>query len=167
MPTDMSRSNINIILADYNNPQHAQDVVMLLDSYACDVMGGGAPLPESVKTNLVAELAKRPYAFSVLCYLNNQAVGLVNCFEAFSTFACRPIINIHDVVVSPAARGLGLSQQLLQKVEEVAKQRGACKLTLEVLEGNHVAQHSYEKFGFAGYVLDPAVGRAMFWQKKL
>jgi hypothetical protein len=31
----------------------------------------------------------------------------------------------------------------------VARQRGCCKITLEVLEGNAVAQASYGKFGFA------------------
>ena len=40
-------------------------------------------------------------------------------------------------------------------------------LTLEVLEGNKVAQAAYRASGFAGYELDPEVGRAMFWQKKL
>jgi hypothetical protein len=42
------------------------------------------------------------------------------------------------VVVNPF-RGLGLSQKMLLKVEEIARQRGCCKITLEVLEGNAVA----------------------------
>ena len=40
-------------------------------------------------------------------------------------------------------------------------------MTLEVLEGNEIAQHAYRSFGFAGYELDPRMGKAMFWQKKL
>gem|GEM_PF-6479214 len=31
---------IEVIRADYNNEQHAQDVVMLLNEYAVDPMGG-------------------------------------------------------------------------------------------------------------------------------
>ena len=41
------------------------------------------------------------------------------------------------------------------------------KLTLEVLEGNSVAQSAYRAFGFEGYELDPQMGKALFWQKKL
>ncbi len=92
-------------------------------------------------------------------------VESVNCFEAFSTFKCKPLINIHDVVVVNEFRGLDLSQQMLSKVEEIAKLKGCCKITLEVLEGNKVAQKSYIKFGFAGYELDPIMGKALFWQR--
>ncbi|MEX5689713.1 GNAT family N-acetyltransferase, partial [Pseudomonas silesiensis] len=52
-------------------------------------------------------------------------------------------------------------------VEEIARQRGCCKLTLEVLEGNEVAQGAYRKLGFDNYQLSPETGRAMFWQKAL
>jgi ribosomal protein S18 acetylase RimI-like enzyme len=54
---------------------------------------------------------------------------------------------------------------MMEKVESVAKERGACKVTLEVLEGNKVAQNSYAKFGFSGYELDPEMGKAIFWEK--
>jgi len=69
--------------------------------------------------------------------------------------------------VSKTWRGQGLSTAMLQKVESIALQRGCCKITLEVLEGNLVARKAYEKFGFSGYELDPAMGKAMFWEKPL
>jgi ribosomal protein S18 acetylase RimI-like enzyme len=64
-------------------------------------------------------------------------------------------------------RGQGISKKLLQKSEEIAKSLGCCKLTLEVLEGNTTAQAAYKASGFAGYELDPQMGKALFWQKKL
>lgn len=158
---------IEITRADYANPRHAIDLVTLLDAYAQDPMGGGRPLPAFVKENLVSQLARRAHALSLLAYVDGQPAGLVNCFESFSTFQCKPILNIHDMVVLGAFRGLGLSQRLLGKVEVIARELGCCKLTLEVLEGNHVARNAYRKFGFEGYELDPAVGRAMFWEKPL
>ena len=36
---------------------------------------------------------------------------------------------------------------------------GCCKLTLEVLEGNKLAQAAYIANGFAGYQLDPEMGQ--------
>lgn len=113
------------------------------------------------------ELAKRAHAFSVLAFVNGEPAGLINCFEGFSTFACRPLVNVHDVAVMPAFRGLGLSQKMLRKVEDIARQRGCCKITLEVLEGNAVAQASYAKFGFAPGMFDPAHGLMQFWIKPL
>ncbi|MNF17344.1 Acetyltransferase (GNAT) family protein [compost metagenome] len=56
---------------------------------------------------------------------------------------------------------------MLAKVEEIARQRGCCKLTLEVLEGNPAAQGSYRGFGFEHACFDPAYGAMQFWSKAL
>lgn len=156
-----------VIIADYTNPQHAQDIVYLLDYYATDVAGGGRPLPDDVKSNIVGELSKRSSAFSVLYYQDGQASGLANCFEGFSTFSCKPLINIHDVVVIKRLRGKGISRLLLEAIEEEAKERGCCKITLEVLENNCAATNAYGNFGFRSYSLDPSMGRALFWEKHI
>ncbi len=156
---------IEVVRADYLNEQHGNDIGFLLNSYAEDPMGGGSALSPHVRGNLAAELSKRAHAFSLLCYVDNKPAGLVNCFEAFSTFQCKPLINIHDVVVASDYRGLGLSQRMLANVETIAQERGCCKITLEVLEGNLAARQAYLKYGFDGYELDPTMGKALFWQK--
>lgn len=163
----MNQQQINIVLVDYNNPQQGSDLVLLLDSYARDPMGGGEALGQYVKDNLVKELSKRDFGLSLIAYVNSQPAGLLNAFEGFSTFACKPLLNIHDIVVLEEFRGFQLSQLLLQALEKIARAKGCCKITLEVLEGNAIAQRAYQKAGFAGYELDPQMGRAMFWQKKL
>lgn len=163
----MSQQQINIVRVDYGNPQHGSDLVLLLDSYARDPMGGGEPLSQFVKDNLVAELSKRDFGLSLIAYIDNQPAGLLNAFEGFSTFACKPLFNVHDIIVLEKYRGLQLSQLLLQELENIALNKGCCKITLEVLEGNSIAQRAYQKSGFAGYELDPQMGKAMFWQKKL
>jgi ribosomal protein S18 acetylase RimI-like enzyme len=157
--------NVEIMIADYLNKQHADDIAYLLNNYAKDPMGGGAPLSDFIKQNLALELSKIPHAFSVMCYVDGKPAGLINCFEAFSMFKCKPLINIHDIVVVKEYRGFGISQSMLTKVEERAKEKGYCKITLEVLEGNEIARNSYIKFGFDGYELDPKMGKALFWQK--
>ena len=160
-------STLRICRADYRNPVHADALVRLLDAYAQDPAGGGEALGEFAKTNLVKELAARPQAFSVLAFSGDEAVGLINCIEGFSTFACRPLVNIHDVAVLASHRGQRVAEQMLALSEEIARERGACKLTLEVLAGNASAVRLYERVGFAGYQLDPAMGRAQFFQKWL
>ena len=163
----MTQQLINIVRVDYGNLQQGSDLVMLLDSYARDPMGGGESLSQFVKDNLVAELSKRDFGLSLIAYVDDKPAGLLNAFEGFSTFACKPLFNVHDIIVLEQFRGLQLSQLLLQELEIIARAKGCCKITLEVLEGNNIAQRAYRKAGFAGYELDPQMGKAMFWQKKL
>jgi GNAT superfamily N-acetyltransferase len=158
---------IDILLADYRNPAHARALVDLLNAYARDPAGGATPLSAEVMAQLPEALAARPQAFSVLAYDGEQPVGLINCIEGFSTFACKPLVNVHDVAVLASHRGRRITQQMLARVEAEARLRGACKLTLEVLSGNPSALRAYEREGFANYQLDPAFGSAMFLQKKL
>ncbi len=130
-------------------------------------MGGGTPLPQTVVENLLPQLRQRSDYLGVIAFIDEIPAGLVNCFEGFSTFAARPLLNIHDVIVAPAYRGSGLSQRMLEAVERLARQRGCCKLTLEVLSNNHLAQSAYRKFGFTPYQLEEDMGQALFWQKSL
>ena len=154
-------------LADYANPRDAADVVALLDAYARDPMGGGAPLPEAVKARLIGDLAANPQAFSMIARLDDTAVGLANCFMGYSTFAAAPLVNIHDFAVLPGHRGAGIGKALLAAIEAEALKRGACKVTLEVLSGNDAAKRLYAAQGYGDYQLDPAAGQALFWQKRL
>jgi GNAT superfamily N-acetyltransferase len=158
---------LSIALADYRDPRDAADVVALLDAYARDPMGGGAPLRDEVKARLVGDLAANPHAFSLLARIDDTAVGLANCFMGYSTFAAAPLVNIHDFAVLPGHRGAGIGKALIAAIEGEALKRGACKVTLEVLSGNEPAKALYAACGYGDYQLDPEAGRALFWQKRL
>ena len=139
---------IKIVTVDYENEKQLADLVMLLDQYACDPMGGSEPLSAQTKANLPAALRQRDFVFSIIVYVDDQPAGLANCIESFSTFGCKPVINIHDLTVNPEFRGQGVSQALLGAVEQVANEKGAARITLEVLSGNKVAINAYRKFWF-------------------
>lgn len=156
-----------IVTADLTNDAHGMALVNVLDAYARDPMGGGEPLTDYTRTHLARELNKRTDALVLLAFVDQHAVGVLTAFEGFSTFQSKPLLAIHDVAVQKAFRGKGIASALLEQAEEIARQRGYCKLTLEVLEGNRVAQSVYRQFGFSGYELDPNKGNAMFWDKKL
>ena len=160
-------SGISVLRADYAHPVHAAALVTLLDAYASDPAGGGDGLSDFAKAHLVGELAARPQAYSVLAFDGDAPVGLVNCIEGFSTFACKPLVNVHDVTVLTSHRGRGIAEQMLTLAEVIARERGAVKMTLEVLSGNASAKKVYERIGYAGYQLDPAMGTAQFMQKWL
>jgi ribosomal protein S18 acetylase RimI-like enzyme len=163
----MSAGEILVRLADYSNARDAAAVVQLLDAYAQDPAGGGEALSDAVKAALVPELAKRPQAFSVLAFDGDTPVGLVNCIEGFSTFKCKPLVNVHDVSVLASYRGQRIAERMFAVAEQEALRRGAVKFTLEVLSGNQAARKAYLRMGFEGYQLDPAMGTAEFMQKWL
>ena len=160
-------SAIRVRQADYANAQDALAVVLLLDAYASDPAGGGEGLSDFAKAHLVPALAARPQAYSVLAFDGDVPVGLVNCIEGFSTFKCQPLVNVHDVAVLASHRGQRIAERMLAEAERIARERGACKLTLEVLTGNTPAVKLYQRIGFEGYQLDPAMGTATFMQKWL
>jgi GNAT superfamily N-acetyltransferase len=156
-----------IITADLSQPAYATALVELLNIYALDPMGGGEELSDYVKENLATTLAARSDAQVIFALDGVDPIGMVVCIEGFSTFACKPLINIHDVIVKSAYRGQGISGLMFKKVEQIAREKGCCKLTLEVLSGNKSARTAYANFGFESFQLDPNMGEALFWQKKL
>jgi GNAT superfamily N-acetyltransferase len=158
---------LHISPLDLHDVSHTAALIDLLDHYAHDPMGGGTGLSEQARTNLVDALRLRKDYFAHIAWLDGEAVGLINCFEGFSTFAARPLLNVHDIVVRQEQRGKGIGRALLAAAEARAIERGCCKLTLEVLDRNPVAMSAYTAFGFAPYTLDPTAGSAVFLQKHL
>lgn len=154
-------------LADYRDDFDAGALFFLLDIYAKSTQGGGKALDPALRNKLAPALAEVPGAFSFLALEGGTPIGIANCFTGFSTFACAPLVNIHDLAVVPVRRGCGVGRALMHAVEEEARKRGACKITLEVLSGNEGAKALYASEGFATYALDPAMGSAQFWEKKL
>lgn len=157
----------HIEAVNLSQPAHQAALVALIDEYARTPEGGATALPPDVLQRLPAVLAQRPHYAGWLAFEGPQAVGLINCFEGVSTFRAMPLLNIHDIVVSASYRRLGLGRALLAAAEAGARARGCCKLTLEVLERNQPAVAAYQQAGFMPYALDPAMGRAMFFEKKL
>jgi GNAT superfamily N-acetyltransferase len=157
--------SLNIIEADLNRPDHQDAVVAMIDAYAADPMGNGKRLDDDVRASLVPGLRKVPTSLIFLAYLDGNPVGIAACFHGFSTFAAKPLINIHDLSVVPGHRGHGIGRRLLEAVERKARSLGCCKVTLEVGADNR-ARRLYEAFGFSQTVYGGA-GAALFFSKRL
>jgi ribosomal protein S18 acetylase RimI-like enzyme len=158
---------INIVHADLSNVAHQQAVVELIDAYSRDPMGEEKPLPDEVKQRLIPGLREHPTTVIYLAYDGEKPIGIAMCFRGFSTFAAKPLINIHDLAVLPSYRGKGVGRQLLQAVADHARKIGGCKLTLETQEHNYTAQKLYKSVGFARDVHTAAAGGAIFMTMKL
>lgn len=159
--------NIQVTLLNLSLPSETQEMILLLEGFSLDMKGAGEPLSQYTKKHLAEELRKRDGCRVFIARVDGKPAGLSICFQGFSTFACRPIMNIHDFLVATKFRGRGISKLLLAEIQSVAVRDGCCKLTLEVLENNEIAKHVYKQFGFAPCELDPNLGRALFYEKSL
>jgi ribosomal protein S18 acetylase RimI-like enzyme len=160
-------NELEIVQADLSDAEHAAAVVAMVDAYSRDPMGAGAPLRADVREALIPRLRAHPGTVVFLAMRAHEPVGVAVCFTGFSTFAARPLLNVHDLGVVGARRGEGVGRLLLEAAEAFARARGFCKLTLEVVEHNTRALGLYESFGFTSYQLDPSTGRAYMMQKKV
>ena len=160
-------SSIEILQADLDRRDHQLAVLALLDAYAMDPMGNGKALSNEVRRKLIPGLQQHPTTIIFLAFQNKHAVGIVTCFVGFSTFAARPLINIHDFYVTPEVRGQKIGHMILAAVEQKARVAGCCKVTLEVQQNNHRAQRVYEAAGFSRSVYVEAAGGALFLSKVL
>jgi ribosomal protein S18 acetylase RimI-like enzyme len=158
---------LRVVAADLGDPSHRQAIVAVLDSYARDPMGGGTPLSPEVSATLADRLQAHPTTRAFLAFDGDEPVGLAICFLGFSTFAARPLLNVHDLAVSPQRRGRGIGRMLLAAVEDAARAEGCCKLTLEVLDSNDRARGLYASFGFDDYALQGSVSPTRFLTKSL
>ncbi len=159
--------NIEIQRVDYRDSNACEELIQLLDNYARDPMGGGQPLGDYARTNLAARLAQIDGALSLLARIDGQAVGFSNCFQGFSTFACAPVLNVHDIAVEQASRGRGIAARLLEEIAAIASERGCCKVTLEVLKGNAAAKSVYLRAGFRPAGDGESHGPYEFWDRQL
>jgi GNAT superfamily N-acetyltransferase len=159
--------SLRVVAVDLENEAISAAWLDLLEHYARDPMGGGTGLSAYARANLVGELRRHPGFHGALAWHGDEAVGLIDCFAGFSTFAARPLLNVHDVVVRSDQRGQGIGRALLAWAETRARELGCCKLTLEVLANNVRAMAVYRAAGYAPYMLDPAAGNALLLQKTL
>lgn len=158
-------SAIEIVEADLQQPEHQRAVVAMLDAYAQDPLGDGKPLADDVKRELIASLQRHPTTHILLAFASEQPVGIAVCFLGFSTFAAKPLLNLHDFAVLAEYRGQGIARRMMEAVEAKARELGCCKVTLEVDEHNQRARQLYLAAGFGQSDRIPQSGLWLFMAK--
>jgi ribosomal protein S18 acetylase RimI-like enzyme len=154
-------TDVTIIQADLDDAAHQDAVLAMVNAYARDPMGRGEELPVAVQAGLIEGLRAHPTSLIFLAFQGERPVGIAVCFVGFSTFAAKPLINIHDLSVVPEMRSAGVGRRLLERVETAARMRGCCKITLEVLAENLRAQRLYQSVGFRN--IPPGGGASKMW----
>tara|TARA_R110002072_G_scaffold173600_2_gene328294 strand:+ start:72335 stop:72799 length:465 start_codon:yes stop_codon:yes gene_type:complete len=150
---------VSVVDADLRLSAHGEGLVAMLDEYARLPHIAGRGLSADVRENLVDRLAAISGKQILLAVDGGRVIGVAVCFEGFSTFTGRSLLNIHDLAVSAEYRGQGVGTMLLDAVAERARKIGCCRVTLEVDTANPGAKKLYERSGF--------VMTQEFWKKEL
>jgi GNAT superfamily N-acetyltransferase len=158
-------SQISVRSADLFVPEDAEAVLAMLDAYARDPLGMSAPLPAEVRSVLIDRLREIRHWIG-LARQGVRPVGIAVCFFGFSTFRAMPLLNLHDFAVIPEARGLGVGKALMEAVLAAAKERGCCRVTLEVRSDNDRAKRLYAAAGFSSCVSEGGATYE-FWSREM
>lgn len=88
----------------------------------------------------------RVFGFLVAEAPAGELLGLALYFPAYSTWKGR-MLYLEDLIVTEAARGQGLGQQLFAAVVAEARRQGARRVRWQVLDWNTPAIRFYERLG--------------------
>jgi ribosomal protein S18 acetylase RimI-like enzyme len=141
---------------------HKNDFIRLLNEYIDDKMGGGMLINGKKSTVLTDDLVNFPTFRLIFAELEGETVGMAACFNGYSTFNVKPLINIHDIIVSKHHRNKGIGRSMIEFIIKLAEKGGCCKVTLEVRTDNENAKHLYKSLGF-----NEAQPPMLFWNKKI
>lgn len=90
------------------------------------------------------ELVQNQFAVYLVLKVEDRIVGYCGVWIVVDE------AHITNVAILPEYRGRKLGEALMRKVIEVAKEKGAKTMTLEVRMTNTIAQSLYRKLGFQG-----------------
>jgi len=99
---------------------------------------------EKLTTHLFGE---RRYAETLIADDDGEPVGFALFFHTFSTFLAQPGLYLEDLFVVPEHRGGGIGRVLLERLAQVAIDRGCGRLEWAVLDWNQDAIQFYERLG--------------------
>jgi GNAT superfamily N-acetyltransferase len=107
---------MKIVRADLEDTHHQASLMVMAEAFSVDPFGANRPLSEPARAGLIDGLRAHPTTLVFLAFEDEVPTGIAICFRGFSTFAARPVVNIHDFFVSKNVRGRGVSRALLDAV---------------------------------------------------
>ena len=106
-------------------------------------------LSEVVATESVLEewLFDKEKAEVIFPMLNGEEIGFALFFHNFSTFLGRAGLYLEDLYIKPAYRGKGYGRKVLQKLAQIAVERGCGRLEWWCLDWNAPSIAFYKNLG--------------------
>jgi ribosomal protein S18 acetylase RimI-like enzyme len=157
------KSPITIVEGNLSDKRHCRALVALINAYRSHPMGGRLPkLSGQAGKELIGGLRNHRNVFILFAQCGKNLAGIAVCFPGFSTFWARPLLNVHDLIVSPQFRRRGIGKAIMEAAARKAALLGCCRVTLEVRADNSIAKRLYKKIGFG-----PCPAPMEFWVKSI
>ncbi len=106
----------------------------------------------------------RPYAESLIAFVDDIPVGFCLFFHNFSTFLGKPGLYLEDLFVKPEYRNLGVGKKILARLAQIAIERDCGRFEWSVLDWNEPSIAFYRKIGalpLDGWTLQRVTGKAL------
>jgi len=87
------------------------------------------------KNALIEEVLNNRMAIYITAKVNGKAIGYAGMWKIFDEG------HITNIAVHPEYRQNGIGSRLVEKLVDIAKERGIVKMTLEVRKSNLAARH--------------------------
>ncbi|ABN52995.1 MAG TPA: ribosomal-protein-alanine N-acetyltransferase [Hungateiclostridium thermocellum] len=119
------------------------------------------------KNALIEEVLNNRMAIYITAKVNGKAIGYAGMWKIFDEG------HITNIAVHPEYRQNGIGSRLVEKLVDIAKERGIVKMTLEVRKSNLAAQALYCKYGFKemglrkGYYADNGEDAIIMWKEDI
>ena len=89
----------------------------------------------------------RPAAEVLLADRDSECAGFAVFFSTYSTFLAQPGIYLEDLYVKPHLRGKGVGLALLERLAQIALERGCGRVEWAVLNWNEPSIQFYKSLG--------------------
>lgn len=103
--------------------------------------------PEQCLSYLYERLS-RHQAVAFVARQGGHPQGFVLMYRSFSSLTLKTCWLLHDLFVSPDARGCGIGRQLMERCQAFVVERNGGQIMLQTAHDNHTAQKLYESCGF-------------------
>jgi len=147
-----------VIRIEVENSNQRSQFAILFNEYSPD-------LSEKIDSHAIDQLFELPYFHGFICSVDNEPAAFAVCFESYSTYRAKKVLNIHDFMVSSDYRGKGIGKSLLNGIEQHSRDNDYLKITLEVGENNIAAQRLYNACDYEDEQV--ALKGLLHWQKYL
>lgn len=160
--SDHAASGHDIWICDFDDADDRSAFTRLMAEFAAEPVSASAQLDAAHFARVADDLSRRAGTLVLLAARaeSEETEGVLIAFEGYSSFGRAQLFNIHDVHVTPAARGCGLGSAMVEVLAGLGREHKFAKLTLEVAGSNVAAIRLYRRLGFRGLDGLPAVSPA-------
>ena len=170
--SDSSAAQHDVWICDFGDADDRAAFARLMAEFAAEPVSASPQLDAAHFARVADDLARRAGTLVLLAARaeSEETEGVLIAFEGYSSFGRAQLFNIHDVHVTPAARGRGLGTAMVEMLAELGREHRFAKITLEVAGSNSGAIRLYRRLGFSGLEglpLESPAGVTYFANRKL